>query len=127
MEPMRLGAFPGAERIPSIPPPPSPEADLPPDFSLPLPGQPPYTRGIHPTGYRGKLWTMRQFSGFATPEETNLRYKYLLAQGGNFAGGELAVTWTAQRRVVLTGPAVIVARGEVDPDALRRKTGRDLS
>ena len=43
------------------------EADLPPDFSLPLPGQPQYTRGIHPTGYRGKLWTMRQFSGFATP------------------------------------------------------------
>jgi methylmalonyl-CoA mutase, N-terminal domain len=59
------------------------EADLPPDFVLPMPGQPPYTRGIHPTGYRGKLWTMRQFSGFATPEETNLRYKYLLAQGGD--------------------------------------------
>ncbi|HEY2001937.1 MAG TPA: methylmalonyl-CoA mutase family protein [Acidobacteriaceae bacterium] len=59
------------------------EADLPSDFTLPVPGQPPYTRGIHPTGYRGKLWTMRQFSGFATPEETNLRYKYLLAQGGD--------------------------------------------
>ena len=59
------------------------EADLPTDFSLPMPGEPPYTRGIHPTGYRGKLWTMRQFSGFATPEETNLRYKYLLAQGGD--------------------------------------------
>ena len=59
------------------------EADLPSDFALPLPGQPPYTRGIHPTGYRGKLWTMRQFSGFATPEETNQRYKYLLAQGGD--------------------------------------------
>jgi methylmalonyl-CoA mutase, N-terminal domain len=59
------------------------EADLPADVTLPLPGQPPYTRGIHPTGYRGKLWTMRQFSGFATPEETNLRYKYLLAQGGD--------------------------------------------
>jgi methylmalonyl-CoA mutase N-terminal domain/subunit len=59
------------------------EADLPLDFTLPMPGQPPYTRGIHPTGYRGKLWTMRQFSGFATPEETNLRYKYLLAQGGD--------------------------------------------
>jgi methylmalonyl-CoA mutase N-terminal domain/subunit len=59
------------------------EADLPADFALPMPGQPPYTRGIHPTGYRGKLWTMRQFSGFATPEETNLRYKYLLAQGGD--------------------------------------------
>jgi methylmalonyl-CoA mutase N-terminal domain/subunit len=58
-------------------------ADLPTDFSLPMPGEPPYTRGIHPTGYRGKLWTMRQFSGFATPEETNLCYKYLLAQGGD--------------------------------------------
>ena len=46
------------------------------------PGQFPYTRGIHPTGYRGKLWTMRQFAGFGTPEETNLRYKTLLAAGG---------------------------------------------
>jgi methylmalonyl-CoA mutase N-terminal domain/subunit len=45
------------------------------------PGQYPYTRGIHPTGYRGRLWTMRQFSGFATAEETNRRYKYLLANG----------------------------------------------
>jgi methylmalonyl-CoA mutase N-terminal domain/subunit len=46
------------------------------------PGQFPYTRGIHPTGYRGKLWTMRQFAGFGTPEETNGRYKQLLAAGG---------------------------------------------
>jgi methylmalonyl-CoA mutase N-terminal domain/subunit len=46
-----------------------------------FPGQFPYTRGIHPTGYRGRLWTMRQFSGFATAEETNRRYKYLLANG----------------------------------------------
>jgi methylmalonyl-CoA mutase N-terminal domain/subunit len=46
------------------------------------PGQFPYTRGIHPTGYRGKLWTMRQFAGFGTPEETNARYKTLLAAGG---------------------------------------------
>src|SRR5215470_3871522 len=45
------------------------------------PGQLPYTRGIHPTGYRGKLWTMRQFAGFGTPEETNARFKYLLEQG----------------------------------------------
>ena len=48
-----------------------------------LPGQYPYTRGIHPTGYRGRLWTMRQFSGFATAEQTNRRYKYLLANGQN--------------------------------------------
>ena len=46
-----------------------------------FPGEFPYTRGIHPTGYRGKLWTMRQFAGFSTPEETNARFKYLLAQG----------------------------------------------
>jgi methylmalonyl-CoA mutase N-terminal domain/subunit len=46
------------------------------------PGEFPYTRGIHPTGYRGKLWTMRQFAGFGTPEETNERYRQLLAAGG---------------------------------------------
>src|SRR5258708_30291377 len=45
-----------------------------------LPGQYPYTRGIHASGYRGRLWTMRQFSGFATAEQTNRRYKYLLPQ-----------------------------------------------
>jgi methylmalonyl-CoA mutase, N-terminal domain len=45
------------------------------------PGEFPYTRGIHRDMYRGKLWTMRQFSGFATPEETNRRYHYLLEQG----------------------------------------------
>jgi methylmalonyl-CoA mutase N-terminal domain/subunit len=48
-----------------------------------FPGEFPYTRGIHPTGYRGKLWTMRQFAGFSTPEETNARFKYLLQQGQN--------------------------------------------
>jgi len=46
------------------------------------PGQFPYTRGIHATGYRGKLWTMRQFAGFGTPEETNARYRRLLEAGG---------------------------------------------
>jgi methylmalonyl-CoA mutase N-terminal domain/subunit len=46
------------------------------------PGQFPYTRGIHPSGYRGKLWTMRQFAGFGTPEETNARYRTLLGAGG---------------------------------------------
>jgi methylmalonyl-CoA mutase, N-terminal domain len=62
------------------------QADLPEDWNyekyLNYPGQPPYTRGIHASGYRGRLWTMRQFSGFASPEETNERYKYLLASGG---------------------------------------------
>ena len=45
------------------------------------PGRPPYTRGIHSTMYRGRLWTMRQFSGFGTPEDTNKRFHYLLSQG----------------------------------------------
>ena len=49
---------------------------------LPDPGVFPYTRGIHATGYRGKLWTMRQFAGFGTPEQTNARYRHLLAAGG---------------------------------------------
>src|SRR5437660_2150038 len=61
-------------------------ADLPADWSyeqyLGYPGQPPFTRGIPASGYRGKLFTMRQFSGFASPEETNQRYKYLLEHGG---------------------------------------------
>jgi len=62
------------------------KADLPEDWSeekyLGYPGAPPFTRGVHATGYRGKLYTMRQFSGFASPEETNQRYKYLLEHGG---------------------------------------------
>ncbi len=45
------------------------------------PGMPPYTRGIHPTGYRGKLWTMRQFAGFGSAFDTNQRFRYLLAHG----------------------------------------------
>src|SRR5579871_3113230 len=59
-------------------------ADLPgwnPDTDLAQPGEPPYTRGIHATMHRGRLWTMRQFAGFATAEDTNARYRYLLSQG----------------------------------------------
>jgi methylmalonyl-CoA mutase N-terminal domain/subunit len=56
-----------------------------PDFDyendLGFPGEPPYTRGIHATGYRGKLWTMRQFAGFGSAFDTNLRFKYLLEHG----------------------------------------------
>jgi methylmalonyl-CoA mutase, N-terminal domain len=48
---------------------------------LGLPGEPPYTRGIHPSMYRRQLWTMRQFAGFGTAEDTNRRFRYLLAQG----------------------------------------------
>jgi methylmalonyl-CoA mutase N-terminal domain/subunit len=48
---------------------------------LGLPGEFPFTRGIHPTMYRGRLWTMRQFAGFGTAEDTNARYKFLLERG----------------------------------------------
>ena len=51
------------------------------DRDLGLPGEPPYTRGIHSTMYRGRLWTMRQFAGFGAAEDTNQRFRYLLAQG----------------------------------------------
>jgi methylmalonyl-CoA mutase N-terminal domain/subunit len=56
-------------------------ADVDPLGTIGIPGEFPYTRGIHPTGYRGKLWTMRQFAGFGTAEDTNRRFKYLLSQG----------------------------------------------
>ena len=49
--------------------------------ALGMPGFYPYTRGIHPTGYRGRLWTMRQFAGFGSARDTNERYKFLLAHG----------------------------------------------
>jgi methylmalonyl-CoA mutase N-terminal domain/subunit len=49
---------------------------------LGVPGQPPFTRGIHPTGFRGRLWTMRMFAGFGTAEDTNGRFKKLIAAGG---------------------------------------------
>lgn len=48
-----------------------------------FPGEYPFTRGVYPSMYRGKLWTMRQFAGFGTPEDTNQRFKFLLAEGQN--------------------------------------------
>src|SRR5438477_2105456 len=67
-------------------------APLPPSYSdddayrsaverLGLPGGPPFTRGVQPTMYRGRLWTMRQYAGFGTAEETNARFRYLLEHG----------------------------------------------
>jgi methylmalonyl-CoA mutase N-terminal domain/subunit len=56
-------------------------ADLDYDRDLGLPGEYPFTRGIHPTMYRGRMWTMRMFAGFGTAEETNRRFRYLLDQG----------------------------------------------
>ena len=51
------------------------------EIEIGFPGEYPYKRGIHPTGYRGKLWTMRQFAGFSSPENTNERFKFLMSQG----------------------------------------------
>ncbi|HEV3075960.1 MAG TPA: methylmalonyl-CoA mutase family protein, partial [Thermoanaerobaculia bacterium] len=56
-------------------------AGIDPRREIGVPGELPFTRGIHPTGYRGKLWTMRQFAGFGTAADSNQRFKYLLAQG----------------------------------------------
>src|SRR5690242_18101680 len=55
--------------------------DFDPQHSLGAPGEFPYTRGIYPTMYRGKVWTMRQYAGFGTAHQSNARYRYLLAQG----------------------------------------------
>jgi methylmalonyl-CoA mutase, N-terminal domain len=57
------------------------EADLPDAEQIGLPGEYPFTRGVYPSMYRGRLWTMRQFAGFGTPEETNERFHYLLEHG----------------------------------------------
>jgi len=57
------------------------EADLPDSAAIGLPGEYPYTRGVYPSMYRGRLWTVRQFAGFGTAEETNERFRYLLAHG----------------------------------------------
>lgn len=63
-------------------PPPSEAAGWDEIDDLGLPGEPPFTRGIHPTGHRGRLWTMRMFAGFGTAEDTNDRFKKLIAAGG---------------------------------------------
>ena len=57
------------------------EADLPPSEAIGLPGEFPFTRGVYPSMYRGRLWTMRQFAGFGTAEETNERFRYLREHG----------------------------------------------
>src|SRR6266849_598596 len=54
-----------------------------PENDLGAPGEFPYTRGVYPTMYRGRLWTMRQFAGFGSAEDTNHRFKYLLQHGQN--------------------------------------------
>src|SRR2546423_3769403 len=55
------------------------------------PGEFPYTRGIHPTMYRGRLWTMRMFAGYGSAEDTNRRVKYLIAPGGKGPNGAVGM------------------------------------
>ncbi len=75
---------------------------------LDLPGEPPYRRGIHPTMYRGRLWTMRQYAGFGTAEETNRRFRYLLDHGQT----GLSVAFDLPTQMGLD-PDHPLARGEV--------------
>jgi methylmalonyl-CoA mutase, N-terminal domain len=84
--------------------------DLPVDLSsrLGAPGEFPFTRGIHPTMYRGKLWTMRQYAGFGTPQEANRRFRFLLDRGQT--GLSVALDLPTQLGLDSDDPA---ARGEV--------------
>src|SRR5438876_12424836 len=80
--PERRERFETSSRIP-IEPLYSPEdlSDWDADARLGFPGEPPYTRGVQPNMYRGRLWTMRQYAGYASAEESNARYRYLLERG----------------------------------------------
>jgi len=73
------GTIRNVDRVPS----PDDLAEWTPESDLGFPGEFPFTRGIQPTMYRGRLWTMRQYAGFATADASNARYRYLLAQGVN--------------------------------------------
>jgi methylmalonyl-CoA mutase, N-terminal domain len=85
------------------------------------PGRYPFTRGVQPTMYRGRLWTMRQFAGFGSPEDTNRRFKYLLAHG-------MAGLSTAFDMPALMGydPDHAMSRGEVGKEGVSVATLRDF-
>ena len=71
-------------------------ANFPPDEArLGYPGEFPFTRGVYPSMYRGRLWTMRQFAGFGTAEETNTRFRYLLEHGqtGLSTAFDMPIEW----------------------------------
>src|SRR3989454_1869793 len=86
-----------------------------------FPGAPPFTRGIHPTMYRGRLWTMRQYAGFGTAKETNRRFKYLFAQGNE--GLSVAFDLPPQMGYDSDAP---MARGEVGRGGVAISTGEDM-
>jgi methylmalonyl-CoA mutase N-terminal domain/subunit len=79
--PERRAAFRTSSGIPLEPTYSPADGDVDYEAGLGFPGEYPFTRGIHPLGYRSRLWTMRQYAGYATAEESNLRYRYLLEQG----------------------------------------------
>ena len=100
---------------------------------LGFPGQYPFTRGVQPTMYRGRLWTMRAYAGFATAEETNARYKYLLEAGQT--GLSVAMDLPTQiGSMTINGPAAVllamyVAVAEkqgVKPEALKGTIQNDI-
>ncbi|TMI97672.1 MAG: methylmalonyl-CoA mutase, partial [Bacillati bacterium ANGP1] len=86
-----------------------------------FPGEPPFTRGIHPTMYRGRLWTMRQYAGFGTAKETNRRFKYLFAQGNE--GLSVAFDLPTQMGYDSDAP---MARGEVGRVGVAISTVEDM-
>ena len=85
--------------------------DAEPDDRIGWPGQYPYTRGVHPSGYRGRLWTMRMFAGFGTPEDTNERFKEILSAGG----GGLSTAFDMPTLMGLDSDDVLSV-GEVGPN-----------
>src|SRR3989475_10781350 len=86
-----------------------------------FPGEPPFTRGIHPTMYRGRLWTMRQYAGFGTAKETNRRFRYLFAQGNE--GLSVAFDLPTQMGYDSDAP---MARGEVGRVGVAISTVEDM-
>ena len=88
---------------------------------LNFPGGYPFTRGVQPTGYRGRLWTRRQVTGFATPEETNRRLRYLLAEGQT--GLNLVCDLPTHHQMDSDDPA---CEGEVGRDGVPLDTLRDM-
>jgi methylmalonyl-CoA mutase N-terminal domain/subunit len=88
---------------------------------LGLPGQFPFTRGVQPTMYRGRLWTMRQFAGFGSPEDTNKRFKYLIAQG--MTGLSTAFDMPALMGYDADHP---MSRGEVGKEGVAISTLKDF-
>src|SRR5713101_288983 len=88
---------------------------------LGFPGEPPYTRGIRGTMYRGRLWTMRQYAGFGTAKETNRRFKYLIKQGNE--GLSVAFDLPTQMGYDSDAP---LARGEVGRVGVAISTGDEM-